>query len=526
MKKVFLKVLTLSLVTALSVSIFNGCNKKVDNTSTDSTKTNADSKPVTLKVEVFDRGTTGQTPPTDNYWTKWIKEKVKSELNIDLEYVAVPRSQEVDKINVLMASNQAPDISCTYDVNTITNYYKNGGLTELTSSLEKYGQDLKKFLGAEVLKSGQYSGKQFSLPARRANTAKFATYIRKDWLDKLNLPEPKTLDEFYNTLKLFKEKNPGNVNPVIPLSLTYDVEWTASLILETFKQKATDEELYINQPFFIPGFKDGVKFLNKMYNEGLIAPEFPLDKDAKASESQIAKGQVGAIIGNYDNPLRVTSPVSTMMKSISGSKYAIIDCFNSPAYGNITRKPTYNPDGLRVIVPKGSSDKVDAAIKYLNWMSKKDNLFFLQFGEEGTHYKNIDGIPQIQTVDGEKRFNTNNNLDYTLIVNGVDLGDKDKNTKTMSLSYPGFEQDFIKAFNVSMTNGYTTQSPTVPADAEAKYGNTLKNKSYEIYAKLLTVKPADFDKTWESSMDEYLKIGGQEVIDGRKAAWKEQMGSK
>ena len=33
------------------------------------------------------------------------------------------------------------------------------------------------------------------------------TFIRKDWLEKLNLPVPETTEEFYQTLKAFKEEN-------------------------------------------------------------------------------------------------------------------------------------------------------------------------------------------------------------------------------------------------------------------------------------------------------------------------------
>ena len=35
--------------------------------------------------------------------------------------------------------------------------------------------------------------------------------VRQDWMEKLNLEEPKTLDDFYNVFKAFKEQDPdGN----------------------------------------------------------------------------------------------------------------------------------------------------------------------------------------------------------------------------------------------------------------------------------------------------------------------------
>ena len=57
----------------------------------------------------------------------------------------------MNKLNVWMASNQAPDVSILYDVNTVFNYYKSGGLTRLDDALNTYGQQLKEFLGKDVL---------------------------------------------------------------------------------------------------------------------------------------------------------------------------------------------------------------------------------------------------------------------------------------------------------------------------------------------------------------------------------------
>jgi uncharacterized protein YjdB len=39
-------------------------------------------EPVTLTLEVFDRGNVGGTPPDNNYWTKWIKGSLKKQIRI------------------------------------------------------------------------------------------------------------------------------------------------------------------------------------------------------------------------------------------------------------------------------------------------------------------------------------------------------------------------------------------------------------------------------------------------------------
>src|SRR6187431_3299175 len=64
--------------------------------------------PITLRVELFDRNNTpaGAPPITDNFMTQYVQENFGDPNNIKVEFVAVPRTQEVEKLNVLMAANQ------------------------------------------------------------------------------------------------------------------------------------------------------------------------------------------------------------------------------------------------------------------------------------------------------------------------------------------------------------------------------------------------------------------------------------
>lgn len=422
-----------------------------------------------------------------------------------------------------MASNQAPDICLTYDVNSVFNYYKNGGLAQLDNALNAYGPQLKEFLGKDVLDRGRYYGGQWSIPAKRIMNARIATWIRQDWLDTLKMPAPATTMEFYNTMKAFKEKNPGRVGKVVPLALTQDVAWTANFLLESFVTDKSDYSRYLsgdNMRLLAPGYKDGVKFLNKMYNEGLIGTEFPLDRDGKLLNADFTKGFVGSYLSNYDLPLRSNEDgyIPKMVAKFPGFKFVPIDPFTDK--DGITTKSVYDQAGLRIIVPKTSEKRVNQAMQYLNWMANKDVIFFLQYGEEGVGHIMKDGLPIYQAVKGEKFFNSTNNIDYTIIVNGIQAGSQEKNLKLNSLAYGGLEDLFLEAVKVSTKNSYVPPVLSVPCDADAKYANTLKEKGYEVYAKTVTCKPADFEAVWTKMLNEFMKAGGQEVLDQRRAAWK------
>ena len=86
-----------------------------------------------ITVEVYDRGNDDGSDPTNNNYTKWIKEQMLERHNVEVEFVAVPRWTEVEQINNLLAAGDAPDICLTYDYPTVLTYANMGGVLDLSS---------------------------------------------------------------------------------------------------------------------------------------------------------------------------------------------------------------------------------------------------------------------------------------------------------------------------------------------------------------------------------------------------------
>lgn len=173
-----------------------------------------------------------------------------------MKFVTVPRSEEVGKLNVLMEANQAPDIIFTYDDPTVHNFVKRGLLTDLGPLIDKYGQDLKKVLGEEVLGYGVFDGRQYAIPAKRVLTAQSTTVIREDWLDELGLPLPQTTEAFYQALKAFKEHRPGNAgDDIVPYGLV-DPFHTRPLRYSFWHwDRIAEEDLYAKPEWLMPATK-------------------------------------------------------------------------------------------------------------------------------------------------------------------------------------------------------------------------------------------------------------------------------
>lgn len=470
--------------------------------------------PAKLTVEVFDRGVQGQPDLNNNTWTKYVNEHFGKPNNAIVEYVPVPRSQEVDKLNVLMAAGQAPDISFTYDGALVTRFAKSDGLHTLDELLESQGQQLKAYLGENVLSYGQYNGKQVSIPGKRTLLAWNGMFIRKDWLDKLGMPLPTNRDELYNTLVAFRDKNPGNVNGVIPwATAAAGMNYTFGNLVQSFWGQMSEEEFVTTPNWLKPGNKDAYKWLNKLYNEKLISPDFALDKTTKQADADVTNGKVGFYAANWDYPMtqKIREPLK---QNAPDANYIPIDTFKN-AEGKYI-KEVYNENGIFSFIPK-SSKNAELAIKYLNWMADSEVMFFLQFGEEGVNHTLKDGIPQGISQTGENMMTSNLNMDYTVIVNGAELGDTEKNVKTYAAALASGDKQYealaMESYKINTTDGYSSFYYGVPNEANIKYGKTLGDMNKQMIDRLVVAKEAEFDALYEKLVKEYMDAGGKAVQD-------------
>jgi putative aldouronate transport system substrate-binding protein len=354
------------------------------------------------------------------------------------------------------------------------------------------------------------------------NTARLNLFIRKDWLDKLGLPVPKTPEEYFQALAAFKEKDPGNIgrDKVIPFSMTFDTRWTAGTILEAF----IDPELsirdrwvntVIDRYFFLPGYKEDVRFLNRMYHAGLVDRDFPLYKGDDDMFNIVKTGVVGSICHNWDHIYRESvGALSDLQKNVPGANLIPIDCMTNSE--GVTKKISYDAAGLNFFIP-ASAKNPDAAMRYVNWLARFENYNFLQIGPEGTTYDIVDGVPKIKSATGLWIQNSAQNIDYTIIMNGLDLGDPELTARALANGYPWPADVITNAYNIAMTNA--APGPVVPVSLSAAgpVMQTLVDKSGNLAAASITAKSTDFDKVWDVGIADLFTSGAQAVIEERAA---------
>jgi len=201
-----------------------------------------------------------------------------------------------------------------------------------------------------------------------------------------------------------------------------------------------------------------------------------------------------------------------LRKNVSGADFIPINITNN--------KEVMDKIGYRIFIPYFSPNK-DSALKYLNWLAKPENFNFLQIGLEGINHKMVNGIPQtIATPPQHPWFmNSQNNIDMTIPINGVELGSDELNAKVLGLSYGSISPDVISNAYIISIKGARGPAVWQAVTKINQYSGDLREKADDLLSLAITAKPAEFNRIWDNGIKEWLKAGGQEVLDERQALY-------
>ena len=521
---------------ALAVSAFSVCAQAEELTDGKF----AETKHIT--VEVYDRGIDGGSDVTNNMYTEYIKKGMLEDHNVEVEFVAVPRWTEVEQINNLLAAGTAPDLCVTYDLPTIKTYSAMGGVCDMSELVETYKDDLPN-LWNWLTETNIYwdkdpaTGELYDIETKLANQNRTNCFVRRDWLDKLGLEAPTTKEEFYNMLCAFRDNAEtllgDDADKMIPFSVSYDVGWRASTLIESFLDpEMSDKEFYVNgfddRKLTENGVRDAIELLNTWYNEGLMWKDFALYTAGDTTEDDMMKaGYVGAFIHNWDYPYRNgADSIQANLQRLVGedAAYVAIDPFEDK--NGTHTKWIAGPIDRKVFFPITNQEPL-ACLLYLDWLSVPEHLEYLQIGDEGvTHEKLESGAVKIIAATGDAIQNSGFNIDYTLTCNGLHLVDDEQTALSIAYSYAEVDPSLVETANavakVDTREGKNANCGTI--EAENGMTETLNSKRDILLDTSVSAAPDAFAATYDNAMADYLGSGGQAIMDERAQKWEATYG--
>lgn len=494
---------------------------------------------VTISVELFDRSNAPEgSTILENRWTKYAQDAM-AEVGINLEFVAVPRGDEVSKMQTMVGSGTAPTITLTYTYTYARDYYKDGGIWDLSEFVdgEDQAQNLKKYVGDSCLELGRNAdGSLIGIVARRATTANSNIFIRKDWLDDLGLEVPTTTDELKNVLHEMVYNNPdGNTGVVgITLPSMVDAYLTGQRDAESlaFMETVHDEKaMAINDGYDYyadPGYREYLRWVNDLYNDGLMDKEFFASTD-KVLQSNFVNGKLAAYDANVGHNVDILRGglLQSLKNKDKDAEMIAIRSMESNVYEGENFVPAYGEGGLIMFVPKTyDEEQVEAAVTYLDWLSTEEGGFTIYHGFEGEHFDyNEDGVPIPKQADYNQKDKDWIRTDLFLVGNQGYFTNVDDFNLNIAADNPGWEEYTLSDYQLSLDGTQIASAQYMyQPEIELDLRNDLDLLMKEWKVKCITCAPEDFDNNYDRWISEAEDLGIQDILDARAEVYAEVKG--
>lgn len=305
-------------------------------------------------------------------------------------------AQVLEQFNLLLASRNLPDV---IEFNWVTvdrgpdGAINNGTILRLNELIEEHAPNLTAYMDANPQIKKMVTtdeGNMFGFPFLRGHDNLMVYHgpiIRQDWLDKLNLEMPTTIDEWETVLTTFKENNNGAAPFVLRLNQMREgmtVLGAFGIPLEFYQDNGA-----VKYGSMEPGFKDFLTLMNKWYEQGLLDPDFAaMDDtllDAKVTNSQLLvfPGNAGAGIGKYMGLMRDDPEFQ-----LAGAPYPVLNKGDTPLWG----QKDYPYPGLTAAITT-AAENPEQVVKWLDFAYGEEGHNLMNFGVEGESYTMVDGYP-------------------------------------------------------------------------------------------------------------------------------------
>ncbi len=485
-------------------------------------------KPVDIELW-FGASVTEAGPPPDD----WVAYKIiKDKLNINLKLVTEPSSatDQDAKINAAAAANNLPDV---FMVNRdawfkITQNGLTAPVDALLPMMPTRTKDHYSDPGRNLLVT--LNGKMYGLPDPGTIPHIDGLVIRQDWLDKLGLKAPTTLDEFLTVAKAFTEKDPdgngkndtygycayiegtGLNNPA--LGTRFDWIYGAYGVAGTFNlSSAASFGLNVRNP----NYMKATQFIKQIIDAKVIDPDWPTLKKEEF-RARWKQGKCGMMHENFA-ALATVANYSDFDKLFPNALWAVLAPPKGPD-GKSADGVEYANARIYAISKKAmDAGKGPAIAKLLEWMAT-DGYMLLGFGQDGVNYK-LDANGNVTTsgIDPKLAWTAKENQPLTQLRNMVYVNKPIE----LAVRYPSFKtasgrtQDpltyrngFDKQPYIDATAAGLVNPPSNAADFYRFYGENI--------SKFVLGQQPLTDQTWADYVAGLDKLGAKDWEAAQKKA--------
>ncbi|MCA1293685.1 extracellular solute-binding protein [Paenibacillus sp. alder61] len=317
--------------------------------------------------------------------------KIEEITNTKLKISWIPDASKEERINTALASDSLADIVTLtiLDNSSVRNAIKNGMFWDVEPYLDEFPNLAS--IPEDTRRSASIGGKLYGIPFQK-DLARNGVVIRKDWLDKLGLPVPKTTDELMNVAKAFTEQDPdGNgvkdtTGFVDRSDLIYGAFKTLSSYFGTPNNWRVSEDGKMTPEFDTEEYIKTMDYMKTLYDNGYINKDFAVT--AKNDQQQaFAQGKAGIYVG----ALFDAKNLLILSKGIQDNMELALVNNITPTGKEEERAIWAANNGIGGLLAFPRSEVKDEAelkriLKFVNDLMDEEIFTLMTYGVEGVHF--------------------------------------------------------------------------------------------------------------------------------------------
>ena len=417
--------------------------------------------------------------------------------------------------------------------------------------IEKYGQNLKDLYGDQLVKLRHTDGHIYTFGTYDVKNVINETYgymqIQHAVLKELGYPRLQTLEDFSNAIRAYKKKHPTiQGQATIGLSLlTNGWLWYVGLSnpgnysigYPDDGQWIVDRETHRAQYKFLnPEMIQFYRWLNKLYDEGLLDPE----SFTQSEEVWKAKVASGTVLSLASPDWEFADPCKNLVADgMSERTYAYLPIVaDAKKYKDPSLTDYGFSGGWGICISKDCKNPV-LAFKFMDWMCSEEAQILTNWGIEGVNYEVVNGKRALPESE-QKKIMSDSNYERE---SGVGLwtypfpergkGAQDSNGDWITKSsvqqiidaYLPVEKETLKAYGAKMWTELFPQSDELPHPVHGQIWqyNLSKDLSRKVadaddfvhktLIECIVNPPEEFDERWNSMVDSLKAMGMEEAGD-------------
>lgn len=485
----------------------------------------------------------------EDTWTDPVAQMITEKTGVTLK-MDYPADSNDNRIELMVATGEYPDF--VFAKGSVSTLIRNDALIDMSDLIDEYGPNIKKLYGDEY-ENLRYSSEDPSIyqlcsdKVQEENLETSGT-AQLQWavLQENQYRVPYTLEEYTQMIRDYMEKYPMiNGKPAIGISIVCsDWHWYTMLSNPSGYMNGSadngqwivdDEKQEVYYKHAADGQKEYYKWLNEMYNEGILDPEFA----TQTHEDFVLKVAEGRVLGLLDEEWDYTgAEISLRVDGQEEHTYAGLPVTIDRSVKCPSLKQQNLAVGWGIGITKSCKDPV-RAVRFLDWLCSDEAQILLNWGIEGVdYYYDENGKRCITEEDLEASRKDTNYSERTGVgfrvypypsygnqsVDSTGNSYSKSSREMVKEGYDEMEKEALKAWNVDMLTDIFPQKEEFSKDAYSPlWALTLPDELEKMLVALdnvswkglieCVVSPADdFDAKWDE-LQQNLKDAGLEKAD-------------